>query len=471
MIVLLIVAIVLLVTTEIAFERIRVFRKKITRILKSDKCHKEMILLYGGREAGKEEEKYIEKKIRTVLLMLIIGAFLAVGCCINEGLNPKLQNGDTIRRPDFQQGSEEIKLYATGGPLNKKKMVVEVSDRVYERKQIASMAVEVKERIFEDILLDNTSVDNVNSNLNLMTKMDGYPFSISWKSEKPLILNKSGELNLENLKNKLKELGDGSIIIKLYAAIKYEDYYEELVIPINVTLPQETEETQFLENMKNSIRERDLENRESDRIILPNIVNGKNVQYEEEKSVTAALILMLSIAGAAGLFLGQDNDLEKRAMMRNDQVESDYPGIVNRYALYYCAGMHPKAIWREMCRDYRQRIAKGMERRYAYEAMLKSEAMMNDGRGDIDSLNEFAMECKLKKYRRLVNLIEQTLIKGRDEMSLALSAEAEEAVNEKLSRARIKGEEAGTRLLLPMFMMLSVVLVIVIVPAFINFKM
>ena len=48
--------------------------------------------------------------------------------------------------------------------------------------------------------------------------------------------------------------------------------------------------------------------------------------------------------------------------------------------------------------------------------------------------------------------------------------EAIQAFEDRKARARRLGEEAGTKLLLPMFLMLTVVLVIVIVPAFLSMQ-
>ena len=52
-----------------------------------------------------------------------------------------------------------------------------------------------------------------------------------------------------------------------------------------------------------------------------------------------------------------------------------------------------------------------------------------------------------------------------------LKTEAIQAQEEQKAHAKRAGEEAGTKLLLPMFLMLAVVLVIVIVPAFLSVQL
>lgn len=52
-----------------------------------------------------------------------------------------------------------------------------------------------------------------------------------------------------------------------------------------------------------------------------------------------------------------------------------------------------------------------------------------------------------------------------------LRMEAVQALEDRKSRARQLGEEAGTRLLIPMLLMLIIVITIVVVPAFLSIQM
>ena len=58
-------------------------------------------------------------------------------------------------------------------------------------------------------------------------------------------------------------------------------------------------------------------------------------------------------------------------------------------------------------------------------------------------------------------------MKGLTQM---LKLESIQAFEERKARAKKLGEEAGTKLLFPMFLMLAVVLIIVIVPAFMSLQ-
>ena len=96
---------------------------------------------------------------------------------------------------------------------------------------------------------------------------------------------------------------------------------------------------------------------------------------------------------------------------------------------------------------------------------------MEEGVGEISAFDEFAKRCGLNKYRHFISIICQAMGKGREDLLLMLEKEAEDAFVERKNRAKELGEKAGTKLLFPMFLMLMIVLVIVMIPAFITFQM
>ena len=93
---------------------------------------------------------------------------------------------------------------------------------------------------------------------------------------------------------------------------------------------------------------------------------------------------------------------------------------------------------------------------------------MEEGEGERDCYERFGNRCRLQPYLKLGALLTQNLRKGSKGLSELLRIEAVNAFEERKTLARRQGEEAGTKLLVPMFLMLAVVLVIVIVPALLS---
>ena len=67
-------------------------------------------------------------------------------------------------------------------------------------------------------------------------------------------------------------------------------------------------------------------------------------------------------------------------------------------------------------------------------------------------------------------LLSQNLRKGTKGLTNLLQREAQEAFEERKNMAKKLGEEAGTKLMIPLFLMLAVVFVIVTVPAFLTIQ-
>jgi len=72
---------------------------------------------------------------------------------------------------------------------------------------------------------------------------------------------------------------------------------------------------------------------------------------------------------------------------------------------------------------------------------------------------------------RLGGLLAQNSRKGNHKLLESLGQESREAFEEQKRRARKTGEEAGTRMLLPMVLMLVVTIVIILYPAFAAFQL
>ena len=113
-------------------------------------------------------------------------------------------------------------------------------------------------------------------------------------------------------------------------------------------------------------------------------------------------------------------------------------------------------------------FAREKDKKKKEEDMIKE---MSEGKGEISAYEDFAVRCNLPKYRKFISLIEQTLAKGKSDIGILLQKEAQDAFEERKAIAKTAGEKAGTKLLLPMFMMLFIVLMMIMIPAFFSFRM
>ena len=133
-------------------------------------------------------------------------------------------------------------------------------------------------------------------------------------------------------------------------------------------------------------------------------------------------------------------------------------------------GMTVRMAWEKIVVDYRVRQKSGSKKRYAYEFMSEGLNMLKSGKPQIYVYEEFGMKCGIKEYMKFSSLIVQNIKKGTKELALLLTLEAKDAFEERKNMAKKYGEEAGTKLLLPMIIMLIVVMAIIMVPALMSFS-
>ena len=95
---------------------------------------------------------------------------------------------------------------------------------------------------------------------------------------------------------------------------------------------------------------------------------------------------------------------------------------------------------------------------------------ISSGAAESECYERFGERCGLTKYRKFGTLLSQNLKKGSRGISELLKQEAFQAFEERKDFAKKLGEEAGTKLMIPLFLMLIIVFAIVIVPAFFSIR-
>lgn len=189
----------------------------------------------------------------------------------------------------------------------------------------------------------------------------------------------------------------------------------------------------------------------------------------EIKTWTAAGLLLVLIVIL--LIYAKEADLEKEVKARNRQLEIDYPEIIHKLTLLLLAGITVKEAWEKITMEYTQRRKAGSGRRYAYEEMLLTYREMQGGMIESEAYDRFGRRCRLSGYLKLSSLLNQNVRTGSRGLLELLTYEGVQAMEERKNLAKRMGEEASTKLLIPMMLMLMVVIVILVVPAFMTMQL
>ena len=95
---------------------------------------------------------------------------------------------------------------------------------------------------------------------------------------------------------------------------------------------------------------------------------------------------------------------------------------------------------------------------------------MKGGMAESECYERFGERCGLQVYKKFGTMLSQNLKKGTKGLTELLRQEADTAFDERKNTAKQLGEKAGTKILFPMFLMLAVVLLMIIVPAFLSLQ-
>ena len=82
----------------------------------------------------------------------------------------------------------------------------------------------------------------------------------------------------------------------------------------------------------------------------------------------------------------------------------------------------------------------------------------------------FQTRSRTDSYQKLSLILIQSFTKGGREAAMLMEAEEREAFHKRIDRAKKEGEEASTRLLFPMILLLCQVMLLVMYPALTRFQ-
>lgn len=217
------------------------------------------------------------------------------------------------------------------------------------------------------------------------------------------------------------------------------------------------------------LRESAESSRSAEIMALPEQVGTAPVVWSEIIEDSSGYLLILAIFAAGVLYWGRGRELDQKLEARKRELLLDYPEIVNKLALYMGAGMTVRNAFLKMGEDYKKQ--KEEKRRYVYEEILITCHELQGGRSETEAYAHFGKRCQVQLYMKLSALLSQNIRKGSNDLLRMLRQEADNAFAERKNLAKKLGEEAGTKLLLPMMMMLCVVMVIIMIPAYFSFTL
>ncbi len=345
-------------------------------------------------------------------------------------------------------------------PGDELELEVEVEEQKYTEAEIESLFKSCLDKMDETVLGENKDFSCVSKPLNLISKIKGYPFVVDWMWYPYQVLNSKGEIQVS-------EISDDGTLVQLTGVIRYGESEIEYNKTINLLPPKLSDKTILEKHIIEEIERNNEDSITEEVLKLPTVVDSLKLTWLKKTSYRGIGILLMGVSSII-LLLWRKKEA-KRVLEENRklQMETDYPEIVYQFALYIGAGLTVKNAWIRIVETYQD----SQVQRYAYDEMYSAVIEMKNGVTEVESYERFGIKCGNRNYRRFSLLLIQNVRKGTKGVGAMLELEATEAFQVRKNHIKQLAEKAGTKLLLPMVLMLAVVLTIIVVPAFCSIQL
>lgn len=394
-------------------------------------------------------------------ILFTAAAGILLSLCFLAGSMESREPLQVLLRPESGSGDQEQKLLAE---LSGRKYPVLISllEVPMEEAEIRKRLLEAANRLEGLLLNNNQDADHIVSDLYMPAELPGTGITVGWYLDSWEYVKPDGTLDNSRLEEE--------VCVKVQAELRLQEQKELWEGEIRIQPPQNPDERQKAKMLAYQINsgQEDSADRE---VILPASILGQPVTWYPERDDRWLWMLMLTAAAVIAVMIGQKKEEERLIKQRERNMQMDYPEIVSRLGLYMGAGISSRKAWERIVENYEKKSVETGKQREAYEEMRTALYEMQSGVAESLAYERFGTRCRLPSYLKLGTLLSQNLRKGTRNLAELLEWESREAFENRKAFAKKMGEECESRLLLPMILMLLTILIMVMYPAILSFRM
>lgn len=414
--------------------------------------------LFVRDNVEEDYKRFQVKRFACAWLLAVMGLVVGIGTEAAQ-LCRSGREITNLDRPGAGESSRIYQLEAEGEWEGRMAAELSVNPREYTGQQLEQLFEETYMQALEQLPGENQSLDQVEVRLDFLES--GPPgIRCRWTPERWEYIDHSGEIVAE-------DIPEEGIITYVTLELSYGTEQTEYQIPCRIVRSLLSEDDRLKGELAAALKEKETEDPYSEKISLPGSYGGIPLSfYPAEKNRNGLLIAGMGLLTAVLYCCGHTQKLKEREEERNRQMMADYPDILSKLTVLIGAGFTVRGAWEKIALNYSRQVEAGTgKRRFAYEEMLYACRGMQGGQPELQAYKNFGKRCGLQSYRKLTMLLEQNLKKGGRDLTARLRAETDEAFSTRLHQAKREGEKAGTKLMIPMFLMFILVLILIMVPA------
>ena len=413
--------------------------------------------LYPGKDIRQLMTSYYRKKKRLQILTISVGLILGILFFVSDRFSEEISPQGEILREGYDGRSKTIPANVHSEAFGKTEVTIVVDRQSYTDEEI-EQAFEMTKLWLEQVMPgNNESLSAVRENMVFPDQDEEYGISISYASDQYALIDGTGVVKNEELQEEEA--------VHITAELSYGEKSKSYVFPILVYPPLLTAEEVFQKALEEKLAEENQRQKENEILRLPTAVGEEKVYFTKKQDMRYFYIILMGILCAVVLGKGMDQDLDKLYEKRKQALTFAYPDFTGKLALLTGAGMSVTGAIKKIYKDGKEKKADPF-----YEELGIFVRNLDNGMLEERALEDLGKRSALPQYRKFCSLLSTHMKKGSLSLKRLLENEAEEAFAEHQNHIRKLGEEAGTKLLLPMVLMHLVVMVLIMVPAFMTYQ-
>lgn len=440
------------------------------RFIRKDDINEKVRALHNSDNQERQVKLYWYQKTSLLLLYILMFSGFSLILQVQEKVNNIDAFETQLIRPEDGQGDEVLKLEfrmenkSDRDDYYEDEILIQNNERIYTDSQLKEILNKAIPYLELEMLGENNDAKHVDKNLNFISHIPETSITVEWIPKEYLLITSDGKINNRNMDSEKEET-------LVTAVLKYHDKKVEHVIPITILPAKLKDNEELYKDLEKTLNTRAESSSMSKKWSLPKQIGNYSITWERPKSNSSITLLILGLSAAVLLWFYKDKELKDQIKQRNNQMLLDYPEVINKFNLLVNAGMTIKQAWTKISGDYKHTVDNNKGKtRYIYEEMLLTVQELKLGIPEANAYERFGKRVGLLPFMKFSSMLVQNLKKGNKDLVNMLGREVMEAFQERKETAKRLGEEASTKLLVPMLIMLIIVLIIIIVPAFISFS-
>lgn len=356
------------------------------------------------------------------------------------------------------EGAYEQEMIAKVEGAGKIPMIVTVEERCLTKEEAEkelSFAAEILPEILKG---ENESLQKVTKELDFTETVPGTIVDVSWQDTAPEYFSADGK------RRKDVRLTEPETVL-LTAELRCQEERREFLTEVTLYAQEET----AADRLAAEIFERSRQSAEEKVLYLPEkYSDGTKISWRKPTDLTFVYIFLLTLLTSVLLMVGEKRDKQMERQKEKEELERDYAGLISKFTLLLSAGLSIRNAWERITVLYENgQMKKGV----LYGKLLKSLRELQKGVPETQVYENFGSETGLIHYKKLMALFISDKKRGSVPLQESLEKEMLQAWEEKKRQTRQRGEKAEAKLLFPMIGMLSVVFMMILIPAFMSLRM